>query len=308
MSWINEFVKLARGKVVENEPMAKHTTFRVGGPALLYFEPLDQRDLINGLGFLRRERIPHMIIGQGSNLLFEDGVYRGCIIRISGGLRDVEINENEVQVGAGMLLFNLVNQLVEKGLAGFEGLYGIPGTLGGAVYMNAGAFEQSISDHLQWVEIVDESGTPRKVEKENLLFRYRWSLFHNIPDWVILKACFNLENGNKQVLSEKMKDYSSRRKKSQPWDFPSAGSFFKNPAGRSAGAIIDNAGLKGQAVGGAVVSEIHANFIVNVGGATSSDILELMKIVQHKVYETEGIQLEPEVKIIRSTNHTLVAS
>lgn len=308
MSWKNEFVKLARGKVLENEPLAKHTTFRVGGPALLYFEPADEKDLAAGIGFLRRENLPHMVIGQGSNLLFSDAGYRGCIVRISGGMRETSISGTEVICESGALLFNFVNQLAEAGLAGFEGLSGIPGTVGGAVFMNAGAFEQCVSDNLLWVEILDETGSTRKLEKENLLFRYRWSLFHNVPDWIILRACFQMRPGSKADLIEKMKEYSTRRKKSQPWDFPSAGSFFKNPPGRSAGSMIDKAGLKGQKIGGAEVSEIHANFIVNTGGATCEHIVALMKLVQKKVYDSDGITLEPEVKIVPSSNPLFAAS
>jgi len=306
MSWKNELIKLVKDRVKEDEPLAKHTTFRIGGPCDVFFEPSDIDDLAAGLGFLREEKIPHVIAGQGSNLLFEDAGYRGCVLRIGRGSRRIEIDGDRAVGGSGVFLHLFVQELASKGLSGLEGLAGIPGTIGGALCMNAGAFGQTISDCLEWVEIIDETGTMRRLDKKNLLFRYRWSIFQKIPDWVIVSAGFKLKQDQREAIEERLEDFAEKRKKTQPWNYPSAGSFFKNPEGRSAGALIDHAGLKGHRIGGAMVSEVHTNFIVNVGGATSSDIVALMNEIQQVVQDREGVRLEPEVRIIPSSRFEAV--
>ena len=298
MSWKNELIKKVKSRVKENEPLAKHTTFRIGGPCDVYFEPADVDDLSTGLAFLREERIPHEIVGQGSNLLFADAGYRGCIVRIGRSTRTIEIDGRRAVAGSGVFLHQFVQQLASQGLTGLEGLAGIPGTVGGALCMNAGAFDQTISDSLEWVEIIDETGSTRRLSKKDLLFRYRWSIFQNIPDWVIVSAGFKLDQKPSGEIQEALNEFAEKRKKTQPWNYPSAGSFFKNPEGRSAGALIDHCGLKGRRIGNAMVSEVHANFIINAGGATSSDVTALMKEIQEIVYQREGIRLDPEVRII----------
>ncbi len=298
MSWKNELAGRVRGRFREDELLSRHTTFRIGGPCDVFFEPKDVDDLVEAVNFLRNGRVPHIFVGQGSNLLFADSGYRGCVIRLGTGLRKSKLKGVRVEVGAGVLLHPLIRALVEKEMGGMESLVGIPGTIGGAIYMNAGAWGQSVSDKLHWVEVIDGSGEIRRVQKENIIFKYRWSLFQDLTEWVIISAGFEFDHAPASLLKDRIEEVNRKRKGVQPSDYPGAGSFFKNPKGNSAGALIDRAGLKGERVGGAVVSDIHANFIVNCGGATCSDVLTLSEKIQKEVMKKFRIRLEPEVRII----------
>lgn len=300
MSWKNELSRVVRGRFREDEPLSKHTTFRIGGPCDVFFDPVDVDDLVTAVRFLRNSHVPHIFTGQGSNLLFADSGYRGCIVKVGPGLRKSTLKKTRVEVGAGVLLHPLIKALIEKEMGGIESLIGIPGTIGGAIYMNAGAWGQAISDKLQWVEVIDGGGDIRRLNKENIIFKYRWSLFQDLTEWVILSAGFEFDRTPASELNERIRVVNQKRKKTQPWNYPSPGSFFKNPSGNSAGALIDRAGLKGERVGGAMVSDIHANFIVNAGGATCDDVLALSDKIRRTVIAKFNVELEPEVRVITS--------
>jgi UDP-N-acetylmuramate dehydrogenase len=301
MTWIEDIKKIVRGFVVSDEPLAKHTTFRIGGPCDAFYEPADVADLRAALAFLRGLEINHIVIGQGSNLLFGDTGYRGCVVRIGRTISEVVETDGVVEVGAGALLHKLALGFVEKGMAGLESLVGIPGAVGGAIFMNVGAFGQWISGSLESVDYINESGAPKRLEMSEINFqniRYRWSIFQEHPGRVITGARFLLEREDTEAIKERVREYTEKRKKMQPYNQPSAGSFFKNPEGKAAGLLIDKAGLKGLRVGGAEVSQVHANFIVNAGGATCADVLALAEEVRSRVEAEFGVALEPEVRII----------
>ncbi|MFA6450047.1 MAG: UDP-N-acetylmuramate dehydrogenase [bacterium] len=301
MIWIEDIKKIVRGAVTEGEPLSRHTTFKIGGPADLFFEPADVEDLRAALAFLRGRRISHIVVGQGSNLLFGDAGYRGCVTRIGRNMAEVAVAGDIAEAGAGAPLHSLVRGLVEKGRAGLESLIGIPGAVGGAIFMNVGAFGQWISGALESVDYIDEAGAAKRLEMDKISFlnmRYRWSIFQEHPERVITGARFQLEEEDPETLKKRVRELSEKRKKMQPYNQPSAGSFFKNPEGIAAGLLIDKAGLKGFRVGGAEVSPIHANFIVNAGGATCADVLALAEEVRRRVVSEFGVALEPEVRII----------
>jgi UDP-N-acetylmuramate dehydrogenase len=301
MNWIEELKNRGGGALIEGEPLSRHTTFRIGGPADAFFEPAGMDDLAAGLAFLRAEGVKRFVIGQGSNLLFSDAGFRGCVVRIGKGLSAVSESGGLVEAGAGAMLNAVARRTAEKGLAGIESLAGIPGTVGGAVYMNVGAFGQWVSGALESVDYIDESGCRRRLEFSGVNFlniRYRWSVFQEHQEHVITGARFKLEESDPEKLKEYIEGITEKRKKTQPHGAPSAGSFFKNPPGEPAGLLIDKAGLKGLRVGGAEVSAAHANFIVNAGGATCADVLALAEEVRRRVADVFDVLLEPEVKII----------
>lgn len=304
MNWIGELKKRVAGVVAEGEPLSKHTTFRIGGPADAFFEPAGEDDLATALGFLRAEGIPHTVIGLGSNLLFSDSGYRGCVVRIGKGLSGVKFDGCALEAGAGAVLAGVAKTSAGKGLAGLESLAGIPGTIGGAIFMNVGAFNQWITLSVDHIDYIDGTGARVRVEASELKFgtvvSYRWSVFQKYPERVITRVGFALEENDPAKLAEYIETINEKRKRMQPHGMPSAGSFFKNPSPphEPAGLLIDKAGLKGLRVGGAEVSQAHANFLVNAGGATCADVLALADEVARRVEEMFGVCLEPEVRII----------
>lgn len=287
-----------RGAVRAGELLSKHTTFRIGGPCDAFAEPSGIDGFVGALKFLREENINHIVIGQGSNVLFGDGGFRGCVLHAGSGISWVSIDGETVDAGAGALLGALVGRTAENGLAGVESLAGIPGTVGGAIRMNAGAFGQWISVPLQNVDFIDGAGEQRRMDKNEVGFRYRWSFFQEHPERVIISARFKLYRESPEALKKRISEINRQRRAKQPFGYPSAGSFFKNPEGEPAGALIDRAGLKGLRVGGAEVSQAHANFIINAGGATAADVVALAREVRRRVGEVFGVTLEPEVRII----------
>ncbi len=299
MTWLEELKKSVNGALSADEPLSKHTTFRIGGRADAFFEPADSDDLSSALAFIRKEGIRHIVIGQGSNLLFSDSGYRGCVIRIGGAMSKTVLNDRLADVEAGAPLHSFINKLAKRGLSGLEELSGIPGSVGGVVSMNAGAFGKSISECLISVVYIDETGEKKQAEKNSIEFSYRWSDFHNNPERIITSARFEFAPENPERIKDRLSEHNERRKKMQPRGVPSAGSFFKNPEGHPAGMLIDRAGLKGLRVGGAEVSPVHANFIVNTGGATCADVLALADEVRRRVETKFGIRLLPEVKMIQ---------
>ena len=283
-----------RGNISISEPLARFTTFKIGGPADYYLEPKDREDLINLIKYLKEIKYPYLIIGNGSNVLISDEGIRGAAINLEFGFTKIQINKNNVFAEAGIRLSKLVDVCIENSLVGMENLAGIPGTLGGAILMNAGAYGGEISNFIKTVEVVDDVEI-KFLTKEECGFTYRKS---SLERKIILSAEFELPFGDKAKARERRKELLIKRNQSQPVDVPNAGSIFKNPVGNYAGRLIEQAGLKGLTIGGAKVSEKHANFIVNFNNASANDVIELMKVIQETVFNKFGILLEPEIKMI----------
>ena len=282
----------------ENEPLRDHTTFRVGGPARLFALPRDTYQLIALLVFALGHDLKWAVIGNGSNLLVPDEGYDGLVIRAPEGPARWHQDGRTVTVPAGCTLARLSMEAAGRGLAGLAFAQGIPGTVGGAVLMNAGAYGGQIADVLVSSRCITPEGVRTLTAEEHRL-SYRRSIYAEEPGWVCAEATFCLQPGDPDQIHAEMADYARRRRDKQPLEWPSAGSTFKRPEGCFAGKLIEDAGLKGFTVGGAQVSEKHAGFVINRGGATCADILALMQAASDRVYEQFGVRLEPEVKILR---------
>lgn len=282
--------------VVMNEDMGKHTTFRAGGKAEYFITP-DMDTLPGVVEYLKREDYPYYIIGNGSNLLVKDSGYKGAIIRITTGFNHYHIDGNTITAGAGMMLAKLAAIACENGLKGLEFASGIPGTLGGAVTMNAGAYGGEMSQVLKYVKVMDSSGDIITLNRDELNLGYRHSIIMG-QEMIVLEVCVCLEEGDAESIRETMNELAEKRKEKQPLEYPSAGSTFKRPEGYFAGKLIMDAGLRGRMHGGAQVSEKHCGFIVNRQNASATDIIELMEEVTRCVYEKYGVKLEPEVRIL----------
>ena len=283
-------------KYLTDEPMSRHTTFRTGGPADLMLLPSSVAELCEALAILREEGVTPFVLGNGSNLLVSDKGIRGVVIKIGAGMDGMIADGSRVICGAGALLTRFCTFAAENSLSGAEALYGIPGSVGGAVYMNAGAYGSEIKDILvsaDYIEPDGKTGTLHGVDG----YGYRRSPFTD-GERIITSAVFALKAGKRSEIEAKMAEIKTRRTEKQPLNYPSAGSVFKRPEGYFAAALIDRAGLKGTTVGGACVSEKHAGFIVNKGGATTGDILRLIDIVKEKVFADSGVALETEVRFV----------
>ena len=282
----------------DNEPMYRHTTFRVGGPVTLMALPRSVEELSTAVSLAEEAGIEPFFLGRGSNLLVADRGAEAFLIKLAGGLDRLELlGENSLYVGAGVTLAQAAVFALEHALTGLEFAHGIPGTLGGGVFMNAGAYDGELSQVISWADVLDETGRRFRLEGPDLELGYRTSVFSRMP-WVVTGARLDLTPGDPAAIRARMEDLSHRRRSKQPLEFPSAGSTFKRPAGHFAGALIQEAGLKGVRIGGAQVSEKHAGFVVNTGGATSDDILSLIRLVRDTVLEKTGVLLEPEVRML----------
>jgi UDP-N-acetylmuramate dehydrogenase len=291
---VNDIRTFFRGHIALGEPLGKYTSFRIGGPADYYLEPADKQDVAAIVSYLQRNAIPFTVIGRGSNLLVSDDGIRGAVINFETGLNSIRMEDDLVVVDAGMTLARFVDFCIQRGLKGVEMLPGIPGTIGGAVMMNAGAYGGEISDFIVDVEILRE-GAIIRVKKEDAGFSYRRSGFAND---IILGASFRLPAGDKAETLRVRRELLLKRNQAQPVNLPNSGSMFKNPPGNHAAKLIEEAGLKGKRVGNAQISEKHANFIVNLGGATALDVLALIEAARTSVFERTGIRLELEVKLL----------
>jgi len=277
------------------EPMYKHTTFRIGGPCDIWAVPEDLESLSEILKLCIRDGIPVMAVGNGSNLLVKDQGLKVCLINLdAGSFKDIRIEGDAAEAGAGISLTRMLNILCDNGLGGLEFLSGIPATVGGALAMNAGG-GTSIGDSVEQVTVIDRKGQISDLKKNELVFRYRWS---NLEKYIILKAKFKLKKSSHSDVRGKMNKYLAEKVQNQELDKPSAGCVFKNPENDSAGRLIDASGLKGKNVGDAAISSKHANFIINTGNARCEDVLELINIVRDKVKKDYNIELEPEIKIL----------
>ena len=281
----------------ENEPLAAHCTFKIGGPARLFVQPTDRAQLCRAVALCKAQGVRYYLLGNGSNILFADEGYNGAVLDVSSMQDAVEVHGTQLTAGAGVRLSALCKTALEHGLTGLEFAYGIPGTVGGAVYMNAGAYGGEMKDVLVSVTYLTREGEIVTEDAANLDLSYRHSIFEE-NGGCILSAKFHLKRGDSAAIKARMDELMQKRVDKQPLDKPSAGSTFKRPEGYYAGTLIDQTGLKGLTVGGAQVSEKHAGFVINTGSATCADVRELIRRVQEAVYLAHGIRLEPEVRFV----------
>jgi len=291
---LNDIQKILRGSIAVDEPMAKYTWMKVGGPADFYIEPADKSDVITIVDYFRKHHYIYIVLGRGSNVLVSDEGVRGAVINVENALSDLRLEKNIVYAEAGVRLTKFVDFCIQNELAGVEMLAGIPGTIGGAVVMNAGAHGGEIDDYLVDVEVLRD-GNPQRVCKEEAAFAYRRSGF---TQDVVLGASFRLPHGNKEQLSAKRRALVLQRNTTQPLELPNLGSMFKNPVNTFAAKLIEQANLKGKRVGDAQISEKHANFIVNLGKARAEDVLKLIDLIKRTVYQNSGLMLELEIQLV----------
>ena len=279
-------------------PLGEKSTFRIGGPAALFIQPDSREQIAMALTFASREGIPLMVLGAGSNILFADEGYPGAVLHLGGAFAQISRDGKDIiSCQTGAKLSELCEFAQNCGLAGLEFAYGIPGTVGGAIYMNAGAYGGQMEDAVQSVDFVDSKGSPSTFTNQQIAFSYRHSAFMGMSG-ALTGGTFKLTPAPPGEIRQRMDDYMARRAEKQPLEYPSAGSTFKRPQGNYASALIDQCGLKGLRVGGAGVSEKHAGFIVNLGRATCKDVLELIGQVQHRVKAQTGYELEREVQVV----------
>ncbi len=280
-----------------DEPMSRYTTFRVGGPAALMALPGSAEEAGAVVQAARELDVTPFYLGNGSNLLVADEGYDGLVVKLAGELDQVREADGGLEAGGAVLLSRLSNAALDRGLTGLEFAGGIPGSLGGAVTMNAGAYGGELCQVIASVRVLEPSGQLREVPAEQCEFAYRHSAFSG-GERLVLGARFRLEPGDRAAIRERMDDLAARRREKQPLEYPSAGSTFKRPEGHFAAALIDQCGLKGLTVGGAQVSKKHAGFVINAGGATCRDILTLMDQIRERVFRETGVELEPEVRYL----------
>lgn len=292
MNWC----KNLKGKLKLDEPLKKYTTFKIGGPAKYFIEPKDADDLKTSVNLAKNHKLPLLVIGGGSNLLISDKGINGLVIKLNSPyFKKLFFNNNICMAGAGCLLSQVIKNSGERCLSGLEFLIGIPGTVGGALVMNAGIAQKSIADCVEDVTVMDYNGKVKALNKKEIKFGYRQS---SLSKYIILNARLKLIRKKKQKeIEAKIKDYLDERKKKQELRLPSAGCVFKNPSVCSAGRLIDLCGLKGRRIGDACVSVKHANFIVNLGQAKSTDVLSLLELITEEVKNKFNVILEPEIKI-----------
>lgn len=292
---LDDIRKSFRGRIALNEPMERYTTFRIGGAADIYLEPLDKEDALALITYLRGQSLPYVLMGNGSNILVSDQGVRGAVVNLEVGFSYVRNQDDgTVVAGAGIKLAKFVDFCIGNGYAGTEMLAGIPGTLGGAVIMNAGAYGGEISDHMIAVELIRGSKL-MTISKDDAGFAYRTSALQGD---VILEASFQFPSGQKENMKTVRRQTLLKRNSSQPVQWGNAGSIFKNPKGDFAARLIQECGLKGTTIGGAQISELHANFIINRGQATAADVMALIQVARQAVFEKFAIELELEVKLI----------
>ena len=288
---------LGEDRVFTEEAMSQHTTFKIGGPADYFLMPDKGEDVGRVIKICKEKEIPYFILGNGSNLLVGDGGYRGAVIQIYRNMSSVTVEGNEITAQAGALLSAVAAAAKNASLTGFEFAGGIPGTIGGAVVMNAGAYGGEMKDVLTEVTVMNAEGDIFTLPTEELELGYRTSIIKT-AGYIVLEAKIRLKEGNPEVIRETMKDLTIRRTTKQPLEYPSAGSTFKRPEGYFAGKLIMDSGLAGYQVGGAQVSEKHCGFVINAGDATARDVRTLMDNVTDIVYKKYGVTLEPEVKFL----------
>ena len=281
-----------------DEPLRRYTAWKIGGPADALLEPKSVDELVSAVREARRNGVPVTVLGGGTNVLVRDGGIRGLTIRLAKSLTNVEVEGTSVVADAGVLYPVLANTTAASGLAGLEFATGIPGTVGGAVYMNAGAYGSETREVLVWADVFRaEDGGIFRMENGDLDLSYRRSILHEHPNWLVLRAGYTLEPGDAEKLKARIKEFRAQRMNGSP-NKPSCGSTFKRPPGDFPGRVIEAAGLKGVSVGNIQVSPVHANYLVNLGGGTAEDALALIELVRETVRERLGVELESEVRVI----------
>lgn len=296
--WIDNYIHSTDfGECIPDAPMREYTTFEIGGPCDLMIVPSSELEIGRAITQIKRDGIPYMILGNGSNLLVRDGGIRGIVVKIADNYAEIRVEGDRVHAQAGALLSEVSKVALDSSLTGFEFAGGIPGTVGGAMVMNAGAYGGEMIDIVESVRILDADGTVRVLGNEDMGFGYRKS--HVLPKgWTVLDATFLLKKGDPKEIKAKIDDLTHQRETKQPLEYPSAGSTFKRPEGYFAGKLIDDSGLRGYRHKDAQVSEKHCGFVINRGQATCADVVTLIESVQKIVLETQGVALETEVKII----------
>ena len=285
-------------QIKEMEPLCAHTTFRMGGPAAFYLVPEQAEEVKKAIAFANERELPFLTIGRGSNVLFQDEGYDGVVIEVGRGMEHIELmDDGKIRAAAGTGIGALAAAAARESLSGLEFASGIPGTLGGAVTMNAGAYGGEIKDCLVSATVLDADGAMQELEKDELELGYRTSVIQK-KGYIVLEALFQMKEGDRRAIQQRMREMNESRRQKQPLEYPSAGSTFKRPEGHFAGKLIEDAGLRGYRVGDAQVSEKHCGFVINRGNATAAQVRELIAHVQEKVFQMSGIKLEPEVKII----------
>jgi UDP-N-acetylmuramate dehydrogenase len=291
---ITEIKDFFKGKIALNEQLGQYTTFRIGGVADYYIEPADDEDLLQMIKYLNKRKIPYYILGNGSNILISDEGMRGVVINLEAGFSYLTCDDGYIIAGAGAKMARFVEFCIQNKYSGVEMLAGIPATIGGALVMNAGAYGGEIATYVAEVKVIRKEQI-KFLSREQCGFEYRNS---KIKDTIILQSKFILPEGNPMDIIRRRKEFLIKRKEAQPVDIPNAGCIFKNPSGNYAAKLIEDCGLKGTAIGGAMVSPKHANFIVNYDNANASDVIELIRLIRTKVRVTTGILLELEVKLV----------
>lgn len=295
-SAIYEFLlaQAPKENILFDEPMSRHTTFRVGGEAQCFVRISDREQLQKIIPYLQQVEIPFFILGNGSNLLVGDKGYQGVVLQIGDRMNQITADGDRMVVQAGALLSQVARTALERGLTGFEFASGIPGTIGGGVVMNAGAYGGEMKQVVERVTVMDRQGEILELSGDEMEFGYRTSIIKNRP-FIVLEVCLKLSFGNSDDIRAKMEELTRKRKEKQPLEFASAGSTFKRPEGYFAGKLIMDAGLRGYSIGGACVSEKHCGFVINTGKATAADVAEVIWEVQDRVKDRFGVTLEPEV-------------
>lgn len=293
-----DLVDLDLGEILENEPMYKHTTLKVGGPARFFVNIKDVDALKRGVQYCQEHQIKYMIVGKGSDLLFSDKEYEGVIFSLIKGLNEVHINGLQIRAQAGVSMVYLAYEAAKTGLSGFEFMSGIPGTIGGGIYMNAGAYKYCMADVFTSALVLNEKGQLMTLNKEDMWFSYRKSILQEHKDWILIEGTFTMETRDPQEILAVLDKRKERRMSTQPWNFASAGSIFRNPNDKPAWRYIDECGLRGYEIGGAQVSPKHSNFIVNNGYASAKDILDLILLVEKTVFDRFRVELEKEVILV----------
>lgn len=290
----NEFYDINDIKI--DEKLSEYVNFKVGGPADILLIPNSKEQVIKSIKICKENNIPFYLIGNGSNILVRDGGFRGVVLSLKN-VKNIYVDGEKIEAECGVILKEVSDKAIENSLTGFEFACGIPGTIGGAVFMNAGAYDGEISKVIESAEVIDENCNIIRLSREELDFGYRSSLVMK-KGYTVLSAVFKLEKGQVKTIKELIEDLTNKRESKQPLEYPSAGSTFKRPTGYFAGKLIQDAGLKGYSIGGAAVSEKHSGFVINKGNATAKDITDLIKHIQDEVKKQFGVYLHPEVRII----------
>lgn len=290
----NEFYDINDIKI--DEKLSEYVNFKVGGPADILLIPNSKEQVIKSIKICKENNIPFYLIGNGSNILVRDGGFRGVVLSLKN-VKNIYVDGEKIEAECGVMLKEVSDKAIENSLTGFEFACGIPGTIGGAVFMNAGAYDGEISKVIESAEVIDENCNIIRLSREELDFGYRSSLVMK-KGYTVLSAVFKLEKGQVKTIKELIEDLTNKRESKQPLEYPSAGSTFKRPTGYFAGKLIQDAGLKGYSIGGAAVSEKHSGFVINKGNATAKDITDLIKHIQDEVKKQFGVDLNPEVRII----------